>query len=51
MPESDDPLVDVLDRKIVEENLANIRDVVRQCARAMPTHENFIRQHCPYQNA
>jgi tryptophan halogenase len=51
MPQSDDPLVDVLDRKIVEDNLTNIRDVVRQCARTMPTHEDFIRQHCSYQNA
>jgi tryptophan halogenase len=51
MPEGDDPVVDVLDRKVVEENLANIRDVVLQCARTMPTHEDFIRQHCDYQKA
>jgi tryptophan halogenase len=46
MPESDDPLVDLLDPKAVNDNLANIRDVVRQCAQAMPTHEEFIRQNC-----
>jgi tryptophan halogenase len=51
MPESDDPVVDVLDRPVVEDNLANIRDVVRKCAQAMPTHEEFIRQHCSYRGA
>ncbi len=46
VPEYDDPLVGILDPKTVAEILANIRDVVRQCAAAMPTHESFIRQHC-----
>ena len=46
MPESDDPLVDILAPQSVRDNLANIRDVVRQCAEAMPLHEDFIRQHC-----
>ena len=46
MPESDDPLVDILAPQLVHDNLADIRDVVRQCAEAMPLHEDFIRQHC-----
>jgi tryptophan halogenase len=46
MPESDDPLVDLLEAKAVNENLANIRDVVRQCVQAMPMHENFVAQNC-----
>jgi tryptophan 7-halogenase len=46
MPESDDPLVDVLDRKLVADTLANVRGVVRQCAAAMPSHEDYIRQNC-----
>ncbi len=46
MPESDDPLVDVLDPQIVEDNLTNIRSVVRKCAETMPLHEDFIRQNC-----
>ncbi len=46
MPESDDPLVGVLDPQLVNETLANIRSVVRQCVQAMPTHEDFIRQNC-----
>jgi tryptophan halogenase len=46
MPDCDDPLVGILDPKVVTENLANIREVVRQCADAMPRHEDFIRQNC-----
>ena len=46
MPESDDPLVAILDPQAVADNLANIRDVVGKCAQAMPAHEEFIRQHC-----
>jgi tryptophan halogenase len=46
MPESDDPLVSLLDPKIVHDNLANIRDVVHRCAQTMPAHEDFIKQHC-----
>jgi tryptophan halogenase len=46
MPQSDDPLVDILDPKVVNDNLANIRDVVHKCAQAMPAHEDFIKQHC-----
>lgn len=46
MPESDDPLVAILDPQAVTDNLANIRDVVGKCAQAMPAQEEFIRQHC-----
>jgi tryptophan halogenase len=46
MPESDDPLVDMLDPQLVNDNLANIRDVVRKCAAAMPAHEDYIKQNC-----
>jgi tryptophan halogenase len=46
MPESDDPLVDILDPQLVNENLTNIRNVIRKCAEAMPLHEDFIRQNC-----
>jgi hypothetical protein len=46
MPESDDPLVGLLDPKMVNENLDNIRDVVHRCAQSMPTHEDFIKQNC-----
>ena len=46
MPESDDPLVGLLDPKMVNENLDNIRDVVHRCAQTMPTHEDFIKQNC-----
>jgi tryptophan 7-halogenase len=46
MPQTDDPLVDILDPDQVIDNLANIRGVIRQCAEVMPTHEAFIRQNC-----
>ena len=46
MPESDDPLVDLLDPQRVNDNLGNIREVVRKCAEAMPAHEDFIKQNC-----
>ena len=46
MPETDDPVVNILDPRRIGDNLANIRNVIRQCAQAMPTHEDFIRQNC-----
>jgi tryptophan halogenase len=46
MPESDDPLVNMFDPQFVNDNLADIRDVVRQCAQSMPAHEDFIKQNC-----
>ncbi len=46
MPDSDDPLVSLLDPQVIHDNLANIRDVVHRCAQTMPAHEDFIKQHC-----
>ncbi len=46
MPESDDPLVNVLDPQLVDDSLTNIRNVIRQCAQAMPMQEDFIRENC-----
>jgi tryptophan halogenase len=46
MPESDDPLVNLLDPQRVSDNLGDIRDVVRKCAESMPAHEDFIKQNC-----
>lgn len=46
VPDSDDPLVNILDPQLVTDTLGNIRNVIRQCAQAMPTHEEFIRQNC-----
>jgi tryptophan 7-halogenase len=46
MPESDDPLVGLLDPQLVHDNLTNIRDVVHRCAQSMPAHEEFIKQNC-----
>jgi tryptophan 7-halogenase len=46
MPQNDDPLVNILDPRQVIDSLNNIRSVVRQCAAAMPQHEDFISQNC-----
>jgi tryptophan 7-halogenase len=46
MPQSDDPLVNILDPRMIVDNLADIRKVIRRCAEVMPTHEEFIRQNC-----
>jgi tryptophan 7-halogenase len=46
MPESDDPLIGLLDPQLVNDNLANIREVVQRCAASMPAHEDFIKQNC-----
>jgi tryptophan halogenase len=46
LPENDDPLVGIIDPKLVSDNLANIRDVVCKCAQSMPTHEDYIKQNC-----
>ncbi len=46
MPQHDDPLVGILDPRQLMDNLSNIRSVVRQCAAAMPKHEDFISQNC-----
>jgi hypothetical protein len=46
MPQQDDPLVSILDPRAVMDSLSNIRSVVRQCAAAMPKHEDFISQNC-----
>jgi tryptophan halogenase len=46
MPQSDDPLVNILDPRQVLDNLNNIRSVIRQCVQVMPAHEEYIRQNC-----
>jgi tryptophan halogenase len=46
MPQSDDPLVNILNPRQVIDNLSNIRGVIRQCVEAMPRQEDFISQNC-----
>ncbi|MBD8680108.1 tryptophan halogenase family protein [Sphingomonas sp. CFBP 13720] len=45
-PASFDPLVDALSIEDAERFLAHLRDVIGKTAAAMPTHEQFISQHC-----
>jgi hypothetical protein len=46
MPESDDPIVNILDPQLINETLSNIHNVVQQCVKTMPEHADFIRQNC-----
>jgi tryptophan halogenase len=44
--ESYSPLVDNMPRDKLESILRETREVIAQCATAMPPHEDFIRKHC-----
>jgi tryptophan halogenase len=44
--ESYSPLVDSLPKEKLESILRETREVIAQCATAMPSHEDFIRKHC-----
>ncbi len=40
------PLVDSMPVKTLDKTLRETREVIGQCVTAMPSHEDFIRQHC-----
>jgi tryptophan 7-halogenase len=46
MPASYDPIADTLTAEQAQQALEEIRSVTRRCAAAMPSHEDFIAQHC-----
>jgi tryptophan halogenase len=46
MPRSYDPMTDGLDAAKIKTRLDDLRIQVRQCVEAMPTHHDFIREHC-----
>ena len=46
IPRGYDAMTDALDPKKIKANLDDIRNVVRQCAEAMPTHQDFIDRNC-----
>jgi len=41
------PLVDTMPVDKLESMLRDTREVIQQCATAIPLHEEFIRKHCP----
>jgi tryptophan halogenase len=45
-PRRHDPLADTLDPVVVAAALENIKVVVGDCTRAMPTHQEFIKKNC-----
>jgi tryptophan 7-halogenase len=45
-PRRYDPLADVLPMDAVRSELERMRALIRQTAEAMPTHAEFIAQHC-----
>jgi tryptophan halogenase len=45
-PQRHDPLADVLPIETVRGELERMRSLIRQTAEAMPTHAEFIAQHC-----
>ncbi len=45
-PRAYHPLVDVLDEAEIEKRLKSIKSVIDRSAEVMPTHEEFIAQHC-----
>jgi tryptophan 7-halogenase len=45
-PHSYHALVDVYPEEKIAEFMGNIRGVIANCTRAMPTHEEFIAKHC-----
>jgi tryptophan 7-halogenase len=46
MPGAYEPLTDILNPREILANLDDIRSVIRQCAEAMPEHQDFIKQNC-----
>jgi tryptophan halogenase len=45
-PRSYHALVDVYPEEKIGEFMGNIRGVIANCTRAMPSHEEFIAKHC-----
>jgi tryptophan halogenase len=45
IPRRHDPMVDCLDPNKIRAKLDEIRDAVRRCTEAMPTHQEFIDRH------
>ncbi|MFL6619786.1 MAG: tryptophan halogenase family protein, partial [Povalibacter sp.] len=48
-PQSYDALVDAIDTDAVRTKLERLRSMLRQAAQMLPTHEQFIAQHCAAQ--
>jgi tryptophan halogenase len=49
VPQRYDPLADVLDTEVVRGSLGRMRALMRSAAESMPSHRQFIEQHCAAQ--
>jgi tryptophan 7-halogenase len=45
-PRSYHPLVDALDKQKIVDFLASVENTMKRCVEAMPTHAEFVAQHC-----
>ncbi len=46
MPRSYHPLVDALDKQKIVDFLGSVEHTMKRCVEAMPTHAEFVTQHC-----
>ncbi len=46
-PNAYHPLVDVLSEEEIERRLVSVKSVINRSVEVMPTHEEFIAEHCP----
>ncbi len=46
VPTGYDPMVDAIDEAKIKDFLGNVRSTIARCVEVMPTHAQFIAQHC-----
>jgi tryptophan 7-halogenase len=46
VPKGYDPMVDAIPEAKIKDFLSNVRSTIARCVEVMPTHAQFIAQHC-----